>query len=879
MEINATFRLTPVAGAIATALVPAQQVIAQDSDGALEEITVTATKRTTNIQDLPMTIQAISSEALREMGAKHMEDYSRFVPSVNVVTYGAGSNTVVFRGAITGAGYIAQSTSSVYLDEISITTTGSQPMIRMVDIERVEALSGPQGTLYGSDAQAGTMRVITNKPVMDRMGVILDGEVRGGDQSDPSYRGSLVFNAPLIEDKLALRLVGYNDRDGGYIDNVLGSTPDSSSLLGWENIGGGTDYPAGFGTLDNSASVEENWNDSETTGARMILQWDINDAWSTSLTALTQTTKTGADNDYDPFVGDLQTIKFHKDYRDDQYEMYSFVLNGDMGFAQLVGSVNYYERDIDAMYDITAYAHYWAALYCYDSYYQAADLGPYYWANPDTGYAVWWPVYCAGPSVDSDFFSAYPSPAQQDKMTAELRLSGASDRTDWIVGLYFEDSNDSWQAPFAQPTQGGDASVNVYQQSASLNFWEFYFTNYYNGAGGTQVFYPEATSHWYSQSSTDWQQQAIFGELTWHINDEFDLTVGGRYFERTNNNKYIVDHPGDIGLNGEPDPTDPDSRQYRLANDGQPQDREETESDFIPKVVLNWSFSDNQSVYGLYTQGSRPGGVNRSRGQPFFPIGYQSDLMDNYEIGYRSTFAGGSGRFNVTGYHMEWTDYQLEIVDPSSTSCADLGRPEDSVPGVCGQPWQNIVTNAGKAHITGANIELDYAFNDKWTFGGNAEFTEAETDTSADLNGDGELDLVANLRLPLTPKFKSSAWLDFAEESSWFGGTERFARLQVSYTGERVNILNPADPADSPNPQFSLDAYTIADLSAGVRGDTWQVTLFLNNLTDERAVYTIDSSLFEWGMANVAEGRPHVQRLYTNRPREFGVRFTKSWGL
>ena len=230
MEINATFRLTPVAGAIATALVPAQQVIAQDSGGVLDEITVTATKRTTSVQEIPMTIQAISAEALKDMGAKHMEDYSRFVPSVNVVTYGAGSNTLVFRGEITGAGYIAQSTSSVYLDEISITTTGSQPAIRMVDIERVEALSGPQGTLYGSDAQAGTMRIITNKPDMDQMGVILDGELRGGDKSDMSYRGSLVFNVPLVEDTLALRLVGYNDKDGGYIDNVFGHTPDSSTL-------------------------------------------------------------------------------------------------------------------------------------------------------------------------------------------------------------------------------------------------------------------------------------------------------------------------------------------------------------------------------------------------------------------------------------------------------------------------------------------------------------------------------------------------------------------------------------------------------------------------------------------------------------------------
>jgi outer membrane receptor protein involved in Fe transport len=250
--------------------------------------------------------------------------------------------------------------------------------------------------------------------------------------------------------------------------------------------------------------------------------------------------------------------------------------------------------------------------------------------------------------------------------------------------------------------------------------------------------------------------------------------------------------------------------------------------------------------------------------------------MDNLEFGYRSTFGDGRGRFNVTAYHMQWTDYQLEIVDPASDPCAD---PSESIPGECGQPWQNVVTNAGEAHITGANVELDYAINERWTFGANAEFTEAETDTSADLNGNGELDLVAGLRLPLTPKFKGAAWLGYAKEMSWFGGSEGFMRFQVSHTGERVNILEPDSPEDSPNPQLTNAAYTIADISAGIRGEDWQVSIFVNNLTDERAVYTIGSGIMEWGMASAADGRDHVQRIYTNRPLEAGVRFTKSWGL
>ena len=163
MKARKKHLLTPLAGAIAAAISPAQQALAQDDDNneamGLEEVLVTATKVTTSVQDIAATVQAITSDDLAAMGAKGMDDYSRFIPSMSVISFGAGSSTIVFRGAVTGQGYIAQSTSSVYLDEISLTTTGSQPEIRMVDIERVEALSGPQGTLYGSDAQAGTLRI------------------------------------------------------------------------------------------------------------------------------------------------------------------------------------------------------------------------------------------------------------------------------------------------------------------------------------------------------------------------------------------------------------------------------------------------------------------------------------------------------------------------------------------------------------------------------------------------------------------------------------------------------------------------------------------------------------------------------------------------
>jgi len=854
MTLQSRFMYSPVAAAVATALSPGQAVQAQEtgddraSGGVLEEIIVTARKRTESVQDVPIAIQALSQDTLAAMGAKSMDDYARFIPSVSVVTYSNSANVVVFRGAITAPGYIAASTSSVYLDEISLTITGAQPSVRMVDVARVEALSGPQGTLYGSDAQAGTMRIVTNKPDSTKYEAVFDGELRGGDQSDASYRGSLVFNVPLVEDQLALRVVGYQDNDGGYIDNVYGHTPDQSAFRGPGF------YPSGFGTLDNTRAVDDRWNDSKVTGGRANLLWNINENWAATLGYAHQTSDTGADNYYDPNVGDLQTVRFHDEYTDDKYDVFSLTVDADLGFAQLVSATSYFDRDYNYLSDVTAYANYWNAQYCKDSAYTLEDY-PYYFANPDTGYIIWWPVYCHAPTVDGDTLNAAFLRAQADKFTQEVRLSSQGDTFDWIVGLFYERSNDDWQSSFAGPTTGGDGSVNLYQDSLSLAYYEW--------ARGTT--YPQATSRWYSANQTDWEQKAIFGEATWHASDRVDVTVGGRWYDRSNTNYYFVNGPGD----------------FSMPPFVAPVGRTGTDKEFIPKLSVSYSFGDGANAnmaYGLYTRGKRPGGINRQRGEPFFPSNYVSDLMDNYEFGYKSTFAEGKGRFNVTAYHMKWSDYQHELTDPSSIDCARLGLEESSIPGVCGQPWQRVVANLGEAHMTGVNVEFDYRPSESWMVGFNAEAMEAETDTSHDLDADGVDDVVGGLRLPLVPEFKAAAWAEYHWPINFMGGDRAFFRTQWSYNGDTLSILEPLSPDESPNPQFTNDAYTIGDLRLGIQAEDWEASIFVNNVTDERAQLTHNDGQFDWGAAQISEGRPHSLRIFTNRPREFGVRYMKRWG-
>jgi iron complex outermembrane recepter protein len=833
-QIKNSVPLLPLTAAVTSALSTATPALAQEG-ATLEEVIVTARKRTESVQDIPSSIQAISGEDIKEMGARGMADYTRFLPSVNVINYGNGESSVIFRGAtVDGGGYVAQATSSVYLDEISITSTGAQPSVRMVDIARVEALAGPQGTIYGSDAQAGTLRIITNQPVINEFELVLDGSARDGSEGEASWDGSIVLNLPIVDDKLALRLVAFGAKDGGFVDNVAGHTPDT-------NIVGGP-YPSGFGTLDNSQYVGKDVNDSELDGWRASLRWDITENWTATAGALHQNTDSGALNFYDPYVGDLETVRFFNDWREDEYDLYSLTIEGDLGFAQLVSATSYYDRENEYQSDITAYQHYWSGVYC-----QTYDLDPsvYYWyyANPDGGGVVFWPVYCLAPTVDGDYLSTIREPAQQEKFTQEIRLSSSGDTLDWLVGLYYEDSSNDWQSNFA------GVHSNDYQDSISLDYWEW--------ARGES--FPDAQHGWYSQSSTDWEQTAVFGEAVWHATDKLDLTLGGRYFDRENVNLYVVER-------GE----------GNLADDyvDGVEEHKGEETEFVPKITVTYAFTDDVMAYALWTEGYRPGGTNRSRGAPFFPTNYFPDKMTNYETGVKTTLFDGAGRFNATLFYMDWEDYQLELVDPSYASCPGGG----SIDNVCGQPWQITVGNAGDAHILGANIEFDWAINANWIFGMNAEWLEAENDTNIDLTGDGVADVEKGQALPTTTDLTGSAWLNY-ERPIDLVGESVFARLQWSYYGESNNILEPT-PADgsSPNPQLVNDSYDIGDFSIGVRGETWEASLFVNNLTDERAIYTQESGLFEWAAASSVDGRSHTQKNFVNRPREYGFRVIKRWG-
>ena len=379
-------RPTPLSFAISAFVAsPAVTAVAQDQSeareaGMLEEVTVTARKRTESLQDVPESIQAISSEQIVQSGFRGMDDYVRFIPSLNIVQSNPGTAMVVFRGiADAQSTFIAEPSAAVYLDEQSL-VLNAQPNPRMVDIERVEALRGPQGTLYGASAQAGVLRIVTNKPDPTAFDAYVDLDLSATDGGDPSYDASAMVNIP-ISDNFAVRLVGFTARDGGFIDVVKGTTPR-------------------FGLFTNDDAVQSDYNEVNYYGGRVSAKWFINDNWSATAAIVYQNTESDARSEHDPaYAGDLNVVRFRPgfEYDEQDWTQYALTIEGDLGFADFVSATSYFTRDWTYTQDTSVgYASYFGT-FCYNPYwiaysrycFQPADIGGAYggaYYNDPIGY-------------------------------------------------------------------------------------------------------------------------------------------------------------------------------------------------------------------------------------------------------------------------------------------------------------------------------------------------------------------------------------------------------------------------------------------------------------------------------------------------------------
>ena len=527
-----------LAMAISAAIAAAQNPAA--ADDALPEIIVTARKRAENLQDVPISVQVIGNAEISRAGLTTLDDTIRMLPSVSSVSQAPGAGKLVFRGvADTNRTFYSDTSAALYLDEQPLTQPTQTPEPRMVDIERVESLAGPQGTLYGGSAQSGTLRIVTMKPDPTKFEAIADVTLADGSDGEGSYDASGVLNLPLMQDKLAIRLVGFAAEDGSFIDNVLGGYAGDEIVVGPGDMG-----------VTNARFVEENSSGGATyKGGRAALRWLASDNWTITPSVTYQDVSTSGNFDDSPgFAGDLAKVRFAPEQRDDTWTQVGFTVEGDLGFAQLVSATSYFTRDV----------------YLQPGQHGLRQLPVRRWRMP---------AYDFGPQPVG---LGWTQNQDTRRISQEFRLSHGGEKWSWLAGLFFEHFQDHWDFR---------SRVQDYESTPAFAYW----TNYYTiQPGATQDGFYEANN------KLTTEQYAVFGEVTYTLDDHWSFTGGARWFDNKRDRDYFIDTPVSV-VNTSENP-------------------KESDSDITYKASVQYKFDEQKLLYLLYSQGYRNGGGQHQPG-------------------------------------------------------------------------------------------------------------------------------------------------------------------------------------------------------------------------------------------------------------------------
>ena len=756
---------------VAISVMESGQLIADDTEvDNVEEIIVTATKRESKIEDLPMSVQAITGSRLDNAGVNDFMDYAELIPSLSYIQYGPGRSAFYIRGTSDGNfGNLAgpNTTVAMYLDESPINTVGLNPDLHIYDMERIEVLNGPQGTLYGSSAQGGTVKLITNKPQREEFEAGFEVDASGGKEvaNSDSFEGFI--NIP-VSDSLAARVSAYSVNEGGFIDLVGGTKTFSASNYSVPLLG------------------ESNHNESTVEGYRASFKAWINDNLTATLTHINQESKTIGSWDHQPdTLGDLKSSKVIGEFTDDEWNQTSLTLEGSFNDTSFTYAGTFFDRDVRYLWDYNDYVEYYnldspaTNGFGYNSYY-TCDYYSYYYYGTFEG-------ACNDPTMWADYS------LDMERETHELRFNGGEegDRLQWLIGVFYDKLENPYKYTYKWP-----------------GMQSYYSDGTWNGTGiaGREGIW------WEADNLREDETKAIYGEMTYALTDKTAITVGLRSFD---SELHFDAQDGYFGGFG-------------TAFYGHEADRIEKDSGISPKVALAHHLDNGGLLYLNYSQGYRPAGTNRTnKNSDAAPLYYDSDELNNYEIGYKYTNADGTLKFNSAYYLMNWEDMQTAVYDRNLATI-------------------QFNTNIGDAVIQGIETDLTLLTENGFTIIAGATFTNPELDDNFILSG--VIQATPGTQLANVSKHKLS--LAINKEFQIASGRAGYWDLSLSRTGKRKSSLtNPIDQG----------AYTLGNFSAALEGDKWAGVLYVDNFFDTRAVI--------WEYSGY---RPETK--FTNRPREVGLR-------
>lgn len=739
----------------------------------LEEVIVTATKRSESAQDIPVTIQALGQETLEDLGIANFKDYIKVLPGVTSGGRGPGRNNVFIRGVSAGKGGLkiagavgTEPNVAFYIDEAPISLGGRNIDPYMTDMNRVEVLPGPQGTLFGASSQAGTVRLITNKPNFAEVEGGFDVSYSTTSGGEDSNSMEAHFNVPLIDDMLAARVAVFNVKEGGYIDNVLGSKQISLNNPALVN------RPApNRATARNTAIAGDDYNDATYQGYRGSLAFAPSDNFDILLQHMHQEIDKEGVWDYDPTLGEFNSQTFSPDEGTDVFDLTMLTVNAALGSWELVYAGSFLDRKVDEVADYSGYA----------------DSGPFipYYICDYPSYAN-----CGAPDLFLD--QIY----EVDRKTHELRLTSDPERrVRGIVGLFSDDTEfverGDWTYPatidqgFAPnaPIQGSTASnPNTRQPGVA------FFNDFTRGK----------------------KELSIFGEIAFDLGDAWTVSLGARRYD------IELSLVGSSNFANRGVDADSGNNIDAILAGASPADFD----DMIYKGNVKFQPTDDLMFYATISEGYRPGGFNRNGGAsqvagvgPFVPDFYESDELTNLEFGWKTTLAGGAIRFNGSVYSLKWKDMQVGTLDFNVSNLA-------------------FISNAADAEIQGMEMDLIWAATDNLTLFANVSFNDGElTRVPANIVSlapeGSDLALAPELQYVLRGRYE---WdLD--------SGANAFAQLVYSYTDDTVSSINldAAFPQDDYSIVDATIGYSRDDWTATlfVNNLTDELaTLFISNEDD-----------------------------------------------
>jgi outer membrane receptor protein involved in Fe transport len=748
------------------------------ADQMLEEIIVTATKRRANLQDLPQAITAFTTADIERNGFAVLDDYANNIPSLAFARREPAGTSIVFRGvAASGIQYGTNPSSSVYLDESPITQAGLNPDPRLIDIERVEALSGPQGTLFGDASQSGTLRIITNKADPAEMSGWLEGDtayVQHSNDYDVDVSG--MVNIPLVKDTLAIRLVGFESHEAGYIDNVLvNSKPDK-----WRQARIDSGYLPVREPFNNANNVKDDINSTKTDGGRAALRWLASDDWTVDVAATVQNTNKDGFGDVDLGLGDLQQGRFEDESMKDNWYLLSLSLEGNLGFANSVLTGSYFNRNLNYHADATNYMHE------FDQKFDPVHYAIYDFTGVPRGF------------VNQD--------QKDERWTLEGRLTTPDDldsRWSGVAGFFYGK---------LKRTQFNTSTIRNFSDTA---YYANQGYNYLADKANSPEFNPnyakfpnKPTDNWFFGAyDMTAEQAALFGEVTFAATDKLSFTGGARWFH---NDQELTLLQGNL-LQGRKIDVNSD---YLFNNE----EKHYSNDDWVPKLNVTYQISDNALTYATYSEGYRSGGTNALRAKSVLPQAYDPDKLKNYELGLKSEWLDSSVRFNAVAYHMQWDDIQIQVNDPTIFS---LG-----------------IINFSQAQIDGFETEINWIPATGWEINANAAVINAEiSKDNVITTPDGALviaDVSKGTQLPIAPKDKGSISVQYTFAERLLDA-EPYILLEWSYVGNSVNSLDGTESIIFTQGATHQPSYDIGNLRMGLDAERWNATLYVENITDEIA--------------------------------------------